>query len=214
MEYLLEKISGETDIKDVYVVTNAYFYPQFQQWQKGYQSPLNITIFNDGTLSNETRLGVLGDINFALQEGKIQDNLFILAGDTLFEMDFGALTRRFYQKQSSIISVYEENWNVLHRRGIVVADQSGKVIDFQEKPLKPKTNLAAPIAYILTKEVVTNLPKLLGPDYGKEDNLVARIIQNKTVEFHTFHFPARYDLGNIGDFIRADKIFSEKRGQQ
>lgn len=210
IEYLLEKIEQETDISDVYIVTNNRFYGVFQNWLAEYTSSLNVKILNDGTGTNEARLGVLGDLEFAVKEGEIDDDLFVLAGDTLLEMRFGDLINYFNEKKKDVISVYEEERKALHRRGVVVVDDLGKIINFLEKPADPQTNLAAPIAYVLTKETVKRFSEFLGEDYAKESNLIEQLVKSGESEIYAFRFKKRYDVGTIADLIQADEEFSRR----
>lgn len=210
IEYLLEKIERETPIKEVYIVTNDFYYGAFEKWLMDYSSSLSIEVFNDGSKTNEDRLGWVADINFAVNEAEVNEDLFVLAGDTLFEMDFGNLVDYFEEKQKDVLSVYEEDWSVLHRRGIVVVDDTNKVVDFLEKPTNPPTNLAAPIAYVLTKETVKRIPGFLNDNYNKEDNLIERIVKSGENEIYAFRFEKRYDIGNIADLIYVDEEFSRR----
>lgn len=208
IEYLLEKIQAETTIHDVYVVTNNHFYEQFRSWQESYATPLSIHILNDGTNSNEDRLGVIGDLEYVVRSSQIRDDVLVLAGDTLFNMDFGELLQCFREKKKDLISVYREDPAVLHRRGVVVTDAYGKVLQFLEKPKNPPTNLAAPIAYVLMKETLGLLPEALHDHYQPERNLIEWIVGNSKREIHTFHFSKRYDVGVLADYIVADDDFS------
>src|SRR4030042_4156906 len=71
----------------IFIVTNDRFYGYFKEWKKSVTYSLDIDIINDGTASNKTRLGALGDINLVLVKKRIKDDLFILGSDNLFEFD-------------------------------------------------------------------------------------------------------------------------------
>src|SRR3989344_1769087 len=209
VEYLLEKIAQETSVHEVYIVTNNRFYSQCLSWKRDFSTSLSVHIINDGTETNETRLGVLGDLEFALGQAQIDDDLMLLAGDTLFEMDFGELEKYFQKRGTDVISVYTEDWSVLSRRGVVVTDEQGQVTEFLEKPQHPPTNLAAPIAYILTKETLRRLPEF-HYDYNREDNLIERLVRSGRHTISTFSFPKRYDIGNIQDYVAVEAEFSRR----
>ncbi len=213
VEYLLEKIEKETKIKDVYIVTNNHFFGCFEQWLEKYPTSLSVKIFDDGSTSNEDRLGVMGDIKFVVEKENIDDHLLILAGDTLFEMDFGDLVNYFNKKERDVISVYEEDPSLLHRRGIVLCNEEGRITDFLEKPENPPTNLAAPIAYAVTKNTLRKIPDFLTNDYDLEDNLIERLMKSERNEVYTFRFEKRYDIGAIEDFINIDEEFSRRFGK-
>src|SRR5690554_1010306 len=87
LERLLDKISVIDKIDHVYVVTNSRFAEQFQNWVGNYQYSKPLTVIDDGTTSNENRLGAIGDIQFVIEQTGISDDLMILAGDNLFDFD-------------------------------------------------------------------------------------------------------------------------------
>ena len=92
--------------RQLYVVTNQHFYPDFLRWaQENDVPPANI--LNDGTTTNESRLGATADIRFAVDRmawskgggggrgggGDASDNddddsVLVVAGDTLLYRDF------------------------------------------------------------------------------------------------------------------------------
>ncbi len=211
VNYLLEKIERETDIRDVYIVCNNFYYPQFTDWADTLQSRLAVHLVNDGSNTNEERLGVMGDIVHAVQRGGIEDDLFVLAGDTLYDMDFGDLVHSFYEKEHSVIGVYEEKPELLHRRGIVVTNGTGRIVQFLEKPSDPPTNLAAPIAYVLTREVVSQLPEALQEGYIPELNTIEWLVGKRKGNVSTFRFARRWDVGEIKDYIAVDEEFQRMR---
>ena len=78
------------DFKEISIVGNAVGYDQLKSWEQSkisenFKYPL--TILNDQTTTNETRLGPIGDIQFTIEQQNIDDDLLIIAGDNLFEFD-------------------------------------------------------------------------------------------------------------------------------
>ncbi len=211
IEFLLEKIEKETDIQDVYVVCNNFFYSQFEEWANGLNSRAIVHIVNDGSNSNEKRLGVIGDIVYSIQHGGIDDDLFVLAGDTLYDLHFGELKQFFYKCGHSVIGVYEVKAELLHRRGVVITNEKGRVIQFLEKPKDSPTKLASPIAYILTREAVLQLPDALQDGYNPEMNTIEWLIKKKNTEIYTFRFERRWDVGMIEDYIAVNEDFQRMR---
>ncbi len=55
IEYLLEKITHRSDISEIFIVSNEKFAHVFEAWLEKNPNQ-KITIVNDGTVSNETRL--------------------------------------------------------------------------------------------------------------------------------------------------------------
>src|SRR3989344_3395264 len=70
LEHILEKINEVDSIEEVYLISNAKFFYHFLEWAKDYafRNPRakHIEIINDGTDSNDARLGALGEVLFAI----------------------------------------------------------------------------------------------------------------------------------------------------
>ena len=85
LEHLLDAFANEKAIDEIHIVSNARFYGQLKAWAdsalEGYKQ--KITVWNDGTTSNENRLGAIGDILYVIQKAAIDDDLFIAASDNL-----------------------------------------------------------------------------------------------------------------------------------
>ncbi len=97
VEYLVEKIQKIDDITHTYIVSNDKFTHVFDEWLKEKKYP-NITIVNDGTTSNEDRLGSVGDIQFVLDHYLINEDVIILGGDNFFEDNLRGLVKAFHEK--------------------------------------------------------------------------------------------------------------------
>ena len=148
LEWILEalKVSKEP-FEAVYIVTNSTFFPHFEKWARDYpKSPWPVEIVNDGTTSNENRLGAIGDLAFTLKQKKIgAEDLFVAAGDNLFDFPL----REFFQTARSkhphpAIAVYDVGDPELARHyGIVRLDRDARVCEFLEKPENPPTTLAS-----------------------------------------------------------------------
>ena len=128
LERLLDKISVIDKIDHVYVVTNSRFAHAFNDWVGSYQYSKPITVIDDGTTSNENRLGAIGDIQYVLDQTGIADDLMILAGDNLFDFDLREFEQFFQEKNADVITAYEISDIELQRRvGIVELDSSAKI---------------------------------------------------------------------------------------
>ncbi len=142
MDHLLEKISGLAD--DVFVVTNHRFAQQFEEWGK----EKDLKIIDDGTMSNEDRLGAIGDIHYVINKCGLSDDIFVIAGDNIFDEDFNDFVKFFNEKNGPCVMVEEkDDINALKRSGVAVIEDD-IIVDFEEKPDKPKSSFAVPPVYI------------------------------------------------------------------
>ena len=85
IDSIISKVSSIKEIKEIHIVTNDVFFNQFNQWKEHQKNKNSIHILNDGVKNNETRLGTVGDLNFVMQNAKINDDVMIIGGDNLFE---------------------------------------------------------------------------------------------------------------------------------
>lgn len=102
MTHLMEKLEPLEQVHEVYVITNDKFYTHFQKWKETIQTKKEIIIVNDQTLSNEDRLGSLGDIQFLLDRYKIDDDIFVLGGDNLFCAELDPFLKIFAEERNLI----------------------------------------------------------------------------------------------------------------
>lgn len=154
IEYLLDGFRDVSQLDRVYVVTNALFAPVFDRWANELHSSsdrysFDVVVVNDGTASNETRLGAIADIQFVLEQEKLHDDLIVAAGDNIFQLNFAHLVDYFYQKNSDVIVAQElHDPERLKTRGVVQFDENYRVIGFEEKPSVPKSKFVCPALYI------------------------------------------------------------------
>lgn len=134
LDHIVEKIEKVKLIDEVIIVTNNKFSPHFKEWAKKASYPKKLTIVNDGTTTNENRLGAIGDIQFVIEELNIEDDLMILAGDNLFDFELTDFAQYFYEKGTDCITAYqEESKEQIKRAGVIELDEQKKVLSFEEK---------------------------------------------------------------------------------
>jgi|TARA_B100001964_G_scaffold217781_2_gene258176 glucose-1-phosphate thymidylyltransferase len=172
IEHIIPKIEEIADIDEIYVITNNKFYKTFVEWKIGYRTNKKIEIINDETNSDEDKLGAIGDMQFAIKNKNIDDDILIVAGDNLFEFSLRKLNDFFKEKNVSVIALYDvKDKNIIKGKyGAVEIDQNNKIIGVEEKPEEPKTTLASTACYIFAKKDIEELEKCI-KDHNKPDNL-------------------------------------------
>ena len=97
------------------------------------------------------------------------DYVLILSGDHIYTMDYSKmLDVHRANKADATIGVFEVPWDEAPRFGIMNTDSvDGRIIEFEEKPPQPKSNLASMGIYIFNREF---LSKYLKADAVKEDS--------------------------------------------
>ncbi len=214
LDRILEKTLAVKDISSVYIITNAKFFEVFLEWLKASEiKGAKISILNDGTLTNETRLGAIRDIAFAIKAGSIDDDIMIVAGDNLFDFDLNRFVK-FARGHSDGVSValYDiADLESAKNFGVVGIDKFNKVIDFEEKPKAPKSTLVSTGIYYFPKnklsyiqEYVKMRNKLDAPGY-----CIGWLAGRGKV--YGFKFTEDwYDIGNIESYKKADAEYLKK----
>src|SRR6266540_2052547 len=172
LDYLLDRIREVGEIEEIHLATNARFAPAFSDW-----APADVAIHDDGTTSNEDRLGAIGDLAFTIERAGLEgEDLLVVAGDNLIGYSLPDFVTFWREKGGSAIAIYESpDRELLSQYGIVELDEDDRVVSFEEKPAEPRSNLAATAAYLYRAEHLALLPRYLeeGNPPDPVGNLVA-----------------------------------------
>jgi len=213
VNYIMEKIAEVDSVDQVFVVTNNKFYNQFLEWSNNCNSSIPIKVLNDGTLSNEDRLGAIGDVNFVLEKEDVDDDIMIINGDNLFQFSLKGMNETFKQKNNHVISLYDvKTMDEAKKFGIVSVDSDNKVIEFKEKPEQPKSTLASIGIYFYTKDIRNLMNQYLkeGGNADRTGDLVEWLHKKEHVYGHVFDDPSEkwFDIGSFESLDAANKEYS------
>jgi glucose-1-phosphate thymidylyltransferase len=147
IEYILDKIPKLIDT--IYIVSNEKFYLQFVWWLEKYDSKgkSKIELLNDGVETNETRLGGIKDLHFAIREKNIKDDVLIILSDNYFDFSLAS----FIENEDISLGVYEVDLNQASKFGVVNIENN-EIKEFEEKPKNPKSNLISTGIYFFPKD--------------------------------------------------------------
>lgn len=205
VDWILDRIA-ETSAEEVHLVTNARFAGDFERWAEG----KDVQVHNDGTTSNEDRLGAIGDIDFV----GIDDDLLVIASDNLFDYSLAEYEAYWRAKRGSCIAVYDVGDPELAKKyGIVDVDADDRVTNFVEKPASPPTTLCATATYLYRREhavlIATYLAEGNAPD--QPGNFVAWLHGRAPV--YAYRFPGEwYDIGDHEQLLEADNRMRRRVG--
>ena len=135
IEWLFDNLVSVPDLHTVYIVTNNKFANDFQNWANAYQSQhpgLQIKTINDGSTSDDDKLGAIGDINLVLtRESLVNDDLLVIAGDNLFEQPLADFVNAA-KKSPATVAVYDVgDLEAMKKYGTVTVDQNGVITNFE-----------------------------------------------------------------------------------
>jgi glucose-1-phosphate thymidylyltransferase len=153
IEHILKRVEEVKNIDKIYIVTNGKFFGHFYRWSENYQGKKQLKIIDDKTFSDNEKLGAIGDIKFAIDKEKINDDLLIIGGDNLFDFSIVDFIQFFNKKREAVVALYNViDKEEIKKYSVVTLDNDKKVVSFEEKPKNPSTTLAAICMYIFPKE--------------------------------------------------------------
>ena len=168
-----------------------------------------ITIVDDGTETNETRLGAVCDLLFAMEKLQIDDDLLVVAADNLLFFSFQEFVDFAKQKDTSCIMCHEQpSIEKLQRTGVVELDDNFRVLGMEEKPQQPKSHWAVPPFYIYLKKDLDLVRHSVENGCGKDapGNLAHYMVEHTTM--HAWPMTAgRFDIGSIDTYEEAKRRF-------
>ncbi len=205
VDWILDRVA-ETSADEVHLVTNARFAPDFERWARD----KDVHVHNDGTTSNEDRLGAIGDIAFV----GLDDDLLAIAGDNLFDFSLADYEAYWRGKEGSCVAVHDVGDPELAKKyGIVDVDEHDRITNFVEKPEDPPTTLCATATYLYRREhaalVSTYLAEGNPPD--QPGNFVVWLYTRAPV--YAYRFPGEwFDIGDQAQLLEADNRMRRRQG--
>ena len=212
LEFLLEKIGQVEGIDLVLIVTNSQFFTQFEKWLEQHPGKKKITVLNDGTTSDENRLGAIADLQFAIDAGEVDDDVLVLAGDNLFDFSLVDFVAFFHQVDQNCITAHELlDQKALRRTGVIETDEQDRVVSFEEKPKQPKSSLAVPPFYLFKRETLPLIRNYLAEGHNTDapGNFIPWLIQVQEVYAYRFQ-GNRYDIGTLESYQQAIRMMADK----
>ena len=208
LDWLIDDIDTIGLVDEYVVISNSKFYKHFNDW--AVTKTQKITVLDDGTSSNETRLGAVKDIQFAIDSLAIDDDILVIAGDNLLDFSLTKfISYALEKKTSSITCYYEADETKLQRSGVATLDGDNKIIAFVEKPQNPESNYACPPFYYYIKKDVSLVKKGIESGCGVDapGSFTAWLSTQTTV--HAYKMPGnRYDIGNLESYQKVQKEYN------
>ena len=233
LDWLIDDIDSAGVVDEYVVISNHKFAPIFEQWatrrneipgQAGNdggrqdRSDINrharpdrasVTVLDDGTSTNETRLGAVRDIQFAIDTLKLDDDLLVIAGDNV--LDFSLVRFIEYAKEkgtSCIMRYYEPSEEKLHKTGVATVDENDLILEMEEKPAHPKSHWCCPPFYFYRRSDVPLVK--VGIDSGCGVDAPGSFIAwlSSQTPVHAWEMPGkRYDIGNLASYEEVQRTY-------
>lgn len=210
---MLDDIDAIPEIDEHIIITNHKFTAIFEEWAKKQHYTKPITIVDDGTSTNETRLGAVCDLLYAMEQLHIDDDMLVVAADNILFFSFQEFVDFAYAKQTSCIMCHEQpSIEKLQRTGVVVLDEQMRVLNMEEKPQEPKSTWAVPPFYIYLKKDLELVRSSVANGCGKDapGNLAHYMVDATTM--HAWPMSAgRFDIGSLDTYKEACEKYGVRK---
>lgn len=213
LDWILDRVRELEDVDAVHLVTNSRFAPDFARWAE----PHGVEVHDDGTTSNDDRLGAVGDLRLVVDRARLAgEELLVLAGDNLFELSLPDLAawRRAKPQPASAVAVHDVgDLELATHYGIVALDGDDRIVGFVEKPSDPPSTLASTLVYLLPPEHVRLVARYAeeGNSMDNAGSFLGWLSQREPV--YGYRFDGRwYDIGNRDQLLEADNRLRRRTG--
>lgn len=203
--HLVDQLESIGSFDEILVIANARFHAHFVEW-----GGARVTILNDGATTEETRLGAIGDLAWALEYRGLHEPLLVAAGDNLFKDSLEAFVADYEVNPRNLILRYREPDREKLKRTAVAeitddGDGDGRLVRLEEKPQDPTTEWACPALYILEADALDELGTYIEENPGAD--ALGRFIGWLAPRVRLFTHEmqgSRLDVGDPEGYARAE----------
>ncbi len=207
LDWLVDDIDTAGLCDEYVVISNHKFAHHFRDWAA--KKPQKITVVDDGTESNETRLGAVRDIQFAIDALGLDDDMLVIAGDNVLDFSLTRFISYAREKQASaILRYYEPKVEKLRKCGVLEIDGDDRVIGMEEKPAEPRSHWCCPPFYYYTRKDASLVAEGIAAGCGTDapGSYVAWLCGKTAV--YAMEMPGkRYDIGNLESYEQVKKEY-------
>jgi glucose-1-phosphate thymidylyltransferase len=213
VDWILDRVRGVAEIDGVHVVTNSRFAGDFEQWAATKEG---VVVHDDGTSSNEDRLGAIGDVAFTLDAAGIaNEDVIVIAGDNLFEYDLQGYVDFWRGKgTASAVAIRDVgDLRLASQYGVVALDDDDRVTEFVEKPADPVSTLCATATYIYHRAHVPLVDRYLEEGNAPDQSGSFFEWLRAREPVYGFRFEGYWlDIGDKEQLLAADNLLRHAQG--
>lgn len=209
LDWLLDDIDSAGIVDSHIVVSNHKFAPHFEEWAASRKGGAPIAVVDDGTSSNETRLGAVRDIKFALDKLGVEDDVLVIAGDNVLDFSLVRFIEYAAAKDASCIMRYfEPEAAKLRKCGVVEIAGDDRVLSMEEKPSEPKSNWCCPPFYFYKAADIARLGEGMENGCGVDaPGSFPAWLCGKSPVFAMEMPGKRYDIGNLESYHKVCETY-------
>lgn len=209
LDYIIDEVETINDIDEILIISNRKFIENFVSWRDQRKSTKKIKLINDGSTSDENKLGAIGDLHLAVELENINEDILVMAGDNLFSYKLKDFYEFYLRKNKDCILVQQnDNMEELKRMGVALLDSNDKVLKFQEKSIHPISNIAVYASYIYMKDTLPLISQYLNENNNPDapGYFPAWLCDKKDIYAYKFKGTC-YDIGTHESYAEVQKKF-------
>jgi glucose-1-phosphate thymidylyltransferase len=217
LDYIMEQLVDLRDLRGIHVVTNAKFFAVFNSWRRGWSRVLKpkkvgIAVHNDGSTTNENRLGPAADLQFVLQRIPEPSRILVAAGDNIFRFSLEPLWERFLNSDHHyIMTLRETDTDKLKKTGVPILSKDDRVLRLFEKPQQPPSSWACPLLHFFQATVWPRLDEFISTAKKRSDKdyFIDFLCQKENLYAFKLNAP-RLNIGSIESYHEAQACLSKE----
>ena len=209
LDWLYDDICLSGAVDSFVVVSNHRYIGHFEKWAAG-KTELPVQVIDDGTESNETRLGAVRDVQMAIERLNLNDDLLVIAGDNVLDFSLSHFIGYFAQKKAScIMRYYCDDVVRLRKGGVIEPAEDGLILRMEEKPAEPFACWCAPPFYVYAKQDLHFVDEALSSGCGADAPGSFMAWLSKHAPVYAMEMPgSRYDIGNMASYEAVQREYA------
>lgn len=209
LDWIVDRLAGVPAIDGAYLVSNARFAGQFQSWISSARLPWPMELINDGSTTDQDKLGAVGDLHLVLERRGRKDDLLVIAGDNLLAMDLGRFADDFARRRAALVALKDMKGSPrISQYSVVRLDADLRVVEFEEKPAYPHSSLIAICVYAFPAHELGLVDRYLaqGGNRDAPGYYIQWLCKAARVYGHPFD-DVWFDIGDIDSYNEANRVF-------
>lgn len=208
LDWLIDDIETSGKVDEYIVISNHKFAAHFEQWAASRGE--KIIVLDDGTTTNENRLGAVKDIQFAIETLDVKEDVLVIAGDNLLDFSLTGFIDYALEKQAScLLRYYEADEKKLLKCGVVTVDERDRILEMTEKSPEPATHWCCPPFYYYTSADVELVAEGIASGCGTDAPGSYMAWLCRKTDVYAMEMPGkRYDIGNLESYRKVQEEYS------
>ena len=211
LDHLMDAVTDSGAVEQFIIATNGKYAHHFEAWATAMTATqdLPVQVLSNGTMTNETRMGAVKDLQYAIDTLGLTGDLLAVAGDNILDFTLGPFIAYARAKGTTCVMRYsEDDREKCRKSGVLQVDGYDRVTSMEEKPTEPKSQWLCPPFYYFTQADAVRIPQAIADGCGTDapGSYIAWLCERSPV--HAMQMPGqRYDIGDIESLERVRREY-------